>query len=184
MDDLKHLLEPQPRTIEIRYSHIVSAALGIAVGMVLITALKYCDKPPQPALDCAGCHRKMSFTEYFRKNGSKSPEELAHGILQTRNPKLLAAIAVCESNGNPTKRNTGRGGKYNGAFQTGAQWGKIRTRNLTQHDITHQALVAELALETHISEQKDIIKALNNYGGDKTKKQYAYKILEELKNVP
>jgi hypothetical protein len=92
----------------------------------------------------------------------------------------MAAIAKVETGGNAHVRNTGYKGHYSGAWQTERTWGKVTS------NITDQALIAELALDTHVKDEKDIIRGLNAYGGqkDKVNGAYAYTVLEELRRMP
>lgn len=116
---------------------------------------------------------------YFAKNGSPTPEQMAIAVTKTKSPRLLAAIAKIETNGNPHKRNTGYKKRHSGAWQVNPRdWGKV------SKDPVEQALQAEFALDTFTKESKGKIKkALNNYGGDSTDK-YSAMVLAELERVP
>lgn len=152
--------------------------IGMVFGMFVVTGMKSCEKPQQLS-DCMTCHRKVAYTKYFQ--GSLDPQAMATAVLATKSPKLLAAMHVAGEKRSPhTSRKGGRGGKYGGAWQTGPHFGKV------PDSVTEQALIAELAIGTHFADAKgDMVKALNGYGGDKTKKQYAYNVLRELEeNVP
>lgn len=162
-------------------------SVGVSLGMVLIVAIKSCDtepKPAQAAQKCQTCHYVTAHSKmaaYFRKNGSKTPEQMATAVLMTKSPRLLAAIHVTgEKNTPPTARNTGYKGRYSGAWQTESRWGKVTS------DVTDQALIAERALNAHVTEEKNIIRGLNAYGGhkDKVNGAYAYNVLAELQRVP
>lgn len=163
--------------------------IGMLSGMLIIVALRGCDKP-QVALkaDCKPCHeakhaegkRKSDITDYFRRNGSKSPEKMAEAVLATRSPRLMAAIAVRESNGNPNARHGGYRNRHDGAWQVNRSiHGRVPL------NVTEQALQAELVLEEHVKAANgDIIEGLNAYGGDKSRKTYAWNVLSELRVVP
>lgn len=105
---------------------------------------------------------------------------MAHAVLTTKSPRLMSAIAKVESNGNPSLRRTGYKHKHSGAFQVNPKhWGEV------SHDAIEQALQAENILEVLVKEHNgNIKKALNAYGGDRTRRTYAKNILAELENVP
>lgn len=130
-------------------------------------------------------HRTLTDKEarmaaYFHKNGSKSPEEMAVAVLNTKSPRLMARIAVVETNANPDLRKYGYRKAHDGAFGVNRyDWGKV------SHRAIDQALQAEDALDTFVKDHKgNIIRALNNYGGDKSKKTYANLVLAKLHEVP
>jgi hypothetical protein len=132
--------------------------------------------------DCRTCHSpkpNAKMVEYFRKKGSRSPEEMANAVYTTNSPRLLAAIAVRETGANHTVKRTGYKKRHYGAFQVNPKdWGKV------SNDPIQQALQAEAILKELTQETGDIKKALNAYGGDKTRKVYAANILKELQEVP
>ena len=134
-------------------------------------------------LDCQMCHsrelqKRDKLTNYFRKNGSKTPEEMANAVLKPRSPRLMAAIAVKETGGNPSTRATGYKRRHHGAFQVNpAVWSPV------PKDAIGQALQSEAILSELVAEKGDITKALNAYGGS-TKGTYARMILAELVEVP
>jgi hypothetical protein len=127
---------------------------------------------------CNRCHnRVIEMTKYFKKAGSKHPEVMAHAVLQTKRPKLLAAVAVVETGGNHKIRATGFRHAHSGAFQVNPRdWGKV------PKDAIGQALQAEAILE-ELTETKPLKKALAHYGGDSTDK-YSRRVLAELVRVP
>lgn len=128
---------------------------------------------------CVMCHNyKMSMSAYFKRSGSRNPEEMANAVLRTKSPRLLAAVSVVESDGNPRVKHTGFKKRHHGAFQVNPKhWGKV------PKDAAGQALQAETIIE-ELTETMTIKKALNYYGGDKTKSQYANDILAEMEEVP
>lgn len=164
----------------------LTAALFFACTTAVLL-VKGCDREPMPAViksQCVSCHSKEGIMAYyFRKKGVKSPEQMAEAVLRTRNPRLLAAMNVGGEKKTPhTAMKTGWKRQFSGAWQTHDRWGKI-----TKHStITEQALIAEFALETHVAEQKNVIKGLNAYGGESDLKngKYAFNVLKELAEVP
>ena len=160
--------------------------IGMALGMVTIMLARGCDRQPMPAVvktsaaECGSCHnRTAAMVEYFKVSGSRSPEEMAHAVLKSkRNSKLLAAVAVVESGGNPTVRNSGYKKRHNGAYQVNPKhWGTVPTSAIGQTQQA-EAILIELVAEMPIKA------ALNYYGGDKTHHRYADTILAELREVP
>lgn len=155
---------------------------GISIGLVAMVAIRACDKAPEPVAaktNCNVCHtpKQAKMAAYFTKNGSKTPQEMAYAVLNTRSPRLLAAVAVVESGGNPTVRNTGYKRRHNGAFQVNPRhWGAV------PEDAAGQALQAERII-TELTTDYGIKKALSVYGGDSTDK-YQRRILAELQGVP
>ena len=101
-------------------------------------------------------HRNFSL--YFMKIGSKTPQQMAEAVLHTRSPRLLAAMAKVESNGNPHIRNTGYKKRHSGAWQVNPKyWGKV------SHDPIEQAKQTERILEDLVK-NSNIRSALANYG--------------------
>ena len=157
-----------------------------AIALSLGSYMRSCVREPQPAANviekpnenCVKCHDgEAKMKAYFEKNGSPKPKEMAHAILRTNSPKLMAAIAVVETGGNSSIKNSGYKKRHDGAFQVNPKhWGKV------PKDAVGQALQAERILED-LQETMPLKKALAMYGGDSTGK-YSRKILAELTRVP
>jgi hypothetical protein len=158
--------------------------IGAVFGMIGLTAVKSCNKQAVPktafrkAKKCSACHNQMAaMAGYFRKAGSKTPEQMATAVLATKSPRLLAAIAKVESGGNPHIRRAGYKKRHDGAFQVnGKYWGKVPS------DAAGQALQAE-AILAELTTGHGIKKALSVYGGDSSSR-YQRTILVELTQVP
>lgn len=155
--------------------------IGMVMGMVILQLARSCDRAPEPVAasqNCAGCHNKMA--SYFKSKGSRNPERMAYAVLRTGSPRLLAAMAVVESDGNSNIRNTGFKKRHSGAFQVNA---KLHGR--VPQDAVSQALQAETILN-ELVEHKPLVAALNHYGGESDLKRgkYAYNVLAELNEVP
>jgi hypothetical protein len=159
---------------------MILATIGFAtIGFAFICKVTYRHFYPKPFHNpCNQCHGlAVKMTEYFKKNGSRNPEEMAYAVLNTSSPRLLAAIAVKESNANSSVRRSGYKNRHDGAFQVnGKHWGKVSTHAV------EQALQAENILKD-LTTEMPIKKALSQYGGDSTEK-YQRKILAELPRVP
>lgn len=157
-----------------------------AIVLALGSYMRSCTHEPQPAANviekpnenCVKCHDGVAkMKAYFEKAGSKHPEEMAHAVLKTKNPRLLAAVAKVESGGNHKIVKSGYRHRHSGAFQVNPkEWGRV------PKDAVGQALQAERILED-LQETMPLKKALAMYGGDSTGK-YSRKILAELTRVP
>lgn len=165
-------------------ANLMLVALGMLIMLLFGMVFRACTdaQPDAYTTDCRQCHSRVkTFTDYFRKMGSKAPEAMAEAVVATKNPRLMAAIAKVETQGNPQVRRTGYKKQHDGAWQVNRKaWGRVPL------DVTEQALQAELVLKTHVEEEKDFIKGLNAYGGESNKRhgRYAKLILSELTEVP
>lgn len=136
----------------------------IVFGAVLYNITKS-SEDIQSIQACVQCHNyKMSLAKYFQRSGSRTPEEMANAVLKTKSPRLLAAVSVVASDGNPTVKRTGYKKRHYGAFQVNP-----KHRGKVPNDAVGQALQAEAIME-ELVESRNIKEALNYYGGDKTKK--------------
>ena len=128
--------------------------------------------------------REIAMREYFRRKGSPVPHTMAKAVLATSQPRLMASIAVRESNGNP--KAIGDGGASKGAFQVKKKhWKHLLYEKKVSNDAVTQALDSERILEALVAENNgNLKKALNDYGGDRSRKVYAKNILDEIANVP
>ena len=164
--------------------------IGAVFGMVILTAVRTLDRglfaghetaPMTYRLipSCTECHRPTAhakMTEYFKRSGSPVPAKMATAVLMTSRPRLLAAIATVETQGNPSKRNTGYRHRHHGSFQVNPRyWGKVSS------DPVAQAMQADKILDELIGVYGK--KALSVYGGDSTSK-YQRTVLAELAEVP
>jgi len=160
------------------------------IAIVFITIISgYCiaaksDKPEEAQKPHIVYYRSYldnhrDFTLYFLKSGSKTPQQMAEAVLHTKSPRLLAAMATKETNGNHAVRNTGYKKRHHGAWQVNPKyWGKV------SNSPVEQAKQAETILEDLAKvSNNDINSILAKYGGDSTN-SYAKKILAELVNVP
>lgn len=157
------------------YRLLLIAAL-IAGGMTVDyrTNVKIDSTPiviPEPA-------KHMELADYFDRKGSPHPERMATAVLETKKPRLLAAIAAVESSGGKETAVNKRS-KAKGAFQVKQKhWGRV------PNDVVEQALQADRILNDLYDENDgNLRKTLNAYGGSKDGK-YARLVLSELQNVP
>ena len=140
----------------------------------------------QPATSCQAdpltippTKHESKLAAYFRSKGSPAPERMAHAVSQTSVPRLMAAVAVVESNGKVNAVN--RHSKARGAFQVKEKFhGRVRVHQGAE---VVQALQSERILSDLIEEKGTLKKALNAYGGS-TDGVYARVVLAELQEVP
>jgi hypothetical protein len=165
-----------PFNEEVGYDCLVMLCVGLIVGMFLVDNIK------KPVIintaQCFTCHYKLAMKQYFKKVGSKQPERMANAIIQTKQPRLYAAISVVESGGNPSIHKSGYKKRHYGAFQVNPKhWGRV------SQDPVEQALQAENILQELVQEKGSLKRALSAYGGDSTNK-YQRRVLAELVRVP
>lgn len=159
--------------------------IGVVVGMAFM-AMTRCEREPMPEVvktskaECIGCHnRQAHMTAWFKAKGSRSPEEMALAVLQSkRNSRLLAAVASVESGGNPRLRGTGYKKRHHGAYQVNPRY----WHGTVPASAAGQTMQAEAILE-ELTATMPIQKALSIYGGDSTP-NYQRKILAALQEVP
>lgn len=123
--------------------------------------------------------QEQHYIQVFRKYGSPEPEVMACAVTKTKNPKLMAAIAIVESNGN--HRAVGDSGFSKGAFQVQARhWGEVPST------ATEQAQQAERILDELVaaSPRRSLRSGLAKYNGKgQQAKRYADKVLRLRERV-
>jgi hypothetical protein len=178
--------KPSRREVERNRKSLIRGMLYLIIFICILGILEYFVKPVKEVktikshAEVPPSIRQIQMTEYFRRSGNKHPALMAQAVLKTKKPKLLAAVAVKGERNTPyTVRKGGYKKRHAGAWQQNEKyWG------LVPHDPLNQALKAERDLEGLIAEKGNIVTALNQWGGDKTKKVYAKNILAELENIP
>ena len=151
-----------------RYNHIFIVALSglLLTGLLLKTCL------PEQTVEASPTFTEYDrFAIYFKAWNSPAPEAMAHAVLQTKRPALMAAIAVKESNATPWA--VGDSGRSKGAFQVQEQhWGDV------PFDPVGQALQAERILEDIMRDDRKgklrQVLARYNGGGKPPKVSYRY----------
>lgn len=176
MQRINKYKEPTDREI-----HMLGIFVAIA-ATALIAAIYSMSVPQENyvALKCGACHfetHHTKMTRYFAANGSPVPAKMASAVMMTPRPKLMAAVAVVESGGDPTARRKGFKKRHDGAFQVNPSFhGAVPT------DPIKQAQQAEAILDELIGKH-GLNKGLAKYGGDSTDK-YSRMVLAELQEVP
>lgn len=167
------------------YEWLVMMGVGAIAGAMLISSLKDCETqiPRHTVVSkCGDCHnREMAFMQYFRNRGSRSPEIMALAMVHpaVKNAKLLAAVAVVESNATPTVKNGGYRRQHQGAYQVNPRYhGKVHPSDALAQTLQAQAILEELQAE----HGKGFISA---YGGDSSETdKYQRLVLAELERTP
>ena len=161
-----------------KYKLLSLCAIGVAFIAVLV--VKKPDEVKQVQKKCVQCHNKQNqLAQHLKSKGSKTPQELADALLKTKNPRLLTAIAVVETQGNSVKGGWKK--QYHGVYQV-----HPRIHGAVKKDLLAQSLQADRIITEFTELNKgDIRKALNQYGGETSGGNgYSKKVLAELVEVP
>lgn len=164
---------------------VTMLAIGVAMGMVLITGLKRCEPSPMHRigeLDCQQCHsRKAALAEYFRRAGHpEDPVKLAEATLKTSQPRILAALAVAENSPAKSKRG-GYHKRHVGVWQISKANAKAYGK--TPPDVVGQAAQADRLLRDLLDEYPVKV-AVSKWGGEVTTDKYSRFVMAELVRVP
>lgn len=137
---------------------LVAAAIGIG-----ILTFRSCHIP-EPAHALAthttqASTNDLQYIAFFRQHGSPEPQRMAQAVLATKRPRVMAAIAVVESNGDPYA--IGDNGRARGAFQVWSHWGRVPHPDYP----ALQALQSERILEELIGDEprRSLLRALSAY---------------------
>ncbi len=115
--------------------------LTVAALIIIGMTIDYQDQqsPPVPAMES---QKPSPLSDIFRRHGSPAPDTMTMAVsaVKPENRAIITAIAIVESNGNPTA--VGDGGKSHGAWQVQPEhWGPVSLSPV------QQALQAERILE-------------------------------------
>ena len=115
------------------------------------------------------------YRSFFARHGSPQPEAMAMAVTATKNPPLMAALAVVESNADPSA--VGDGGESLGAFQVQPKYHGAVSASPVQ-----QALQAERILEEIVQASRGRLRqGLARYNGGSNpppvSDRYAVKVL-------
>ena len=146
---------------------ILAAAAGlILTGVLLKTCL------PEETVEASPTFTKHdSFVTYFKAWNSPVPEVMAHSVMQTKRPALMAAIAVKESNATPWA--VGDSGRSKGAFQVQEQhWGVVPI-NPVEQALQAEKILEDLMRDGRRGKLRQIL-ARYNGGGKPPKVSYRY----------
>jgi hypothetical protein len=113
---------------------------------------------------------------FYASQGSPEPALMAQATAKTKRPRLMAAVAAVESNGNPHA--IGKIGEVT-AWQL-----REELHGTAGNTVDDHARKAEQILEQLLKESDgNFRRALSAYNGDRTGR-YAAKVLRKLKEVP
>lgn len=167
----KYLCWYQTEAIKERSSGFM-ALVSLAVLVVCIFLFKGCTEEVQ-VYKAHYRPEELKMIEVFRKHGSDQPEAMAVAVHKTKNPPLMAAIAIKESNGRP--KAVGDSGASKGAFQVQEHWGKV---GLTA---TEQALQAEKILEELVASSHGRLRSgLAKYNGGDRPPRRSYRYADDV----
>jgi hypothetical protein len=153
----------------------------ILIIIAIVFSFKSCSKKLSPVYACHFSEKEVKYISEFVKHGSPNPIEMGIAVAKTKNPDLMTAIALKESNGNP--KAIGDGNASKGAFQVQAKhWGTV------PNTATEQALQAEKILEELVQSSRGRLRSgLAKYnGGDKPSRvafSYADKVIKLAKEI-
>ena len=187
IDYKNYTIEEQKKTIW--HSLLVAGALGLIIAMMVVSCVHGLDKTIEIEeqknaplrQERERIMRGDHLADAFQTAGSPDPHLMATACRTTKNPKLMAAVAIVESNGTPHA--VGRSGER-GAWQVIPKvWGSV------PKSADGQARQAERILEELVaaSPRGSLRCALARYnGGDRPKAvsyRYADKVLKVRKSL-
>jgi hypothetical protein len=164
----------KPRSVV--FMSAVTVAILAAGGVSLIRCTP--EKKPAAAYKAHYTLQEQHYIQVFKLHGSPEPEVMACAVTNTKKPKLMAAMAIIESNGN-TKA-VGDSGQSKGAYQVQAKhWGEVPAT------ATEQAQQAERILEELVQSSRGRLRSgLTKYNGKGRKaRQYADRVLRLSRRV-
>lgn len=146
---------------------------SLGVLLICIFLFRSCTDEPATVYKTHYRQEEVKMIEVFRKHGSDQPEAMAVAVHKTKNPPLMAAIAIKESNGRP--KAVGDSGASKGAFQVQEHWGKV---GLTA---TEQALQAEKILEELVASSHGRLRSgLAKYNGGDRPPRSSYRYADDV----
>ena len=167
----------------VRRCNVIATVTFIGVILILVLCtLRSCTYRRPPVHATKATTAGWQYETFFRRHNSPEPQRMAQAVLQTDRPRLMAALAVAESNGNP--RAIGDSGKAHGAFQV---WPSYHGR--VHHDPTAQAVQAERILEELIGDEPRgrLLQALSAYNTgsytSRTGHRYAQRVIKLMREV-
>ena len=154
---------------------MIIAAMGIA------QCVKEPRQAPAPVAVKSTNPAQVKLEQAFEKAGSPVPHQMAKACMATKNPKLMASVAIVESEGTPWAR--GKSGEK-GAWQVIAKHHGAVSDNPVQ-----QALQAERILDELVAEapRGSLLQGLSAYNTGRftspVGRRYALKVLKVRKTL-
>lgn len=149
--------------------------LMILFGML---SLSKCNNNPQPVYKSHYSKEELKLASIFAYHGSTDPMVMAIAVRKTKNPPLMAAIAIKESNASP--KAIGDNGDSKGAFQVQEKhWGEVPTT------ATEQALQAEKILDELVasSPRGNLRSGLAKYNGGVKPPKSSYRYADDVLKI-
>lgn len=147
---------------------------GAFTALLAVAILHSCEKP-----------KKISYASHFRPDEIsmianlhrlkvKQPIEIGIAVCKTKNPKLMAAIAIKESSGD--SKAIGDSGDSKGAFQVQEKhWSQVPST------ATEQALQAEKILEELVASSRGRLRSgLAKYNGGDRPPRVSYRYADDV----
>jgi len=146
----------------------IFSILMCTIVVITILTISKCNDEPQVAYKSHYSKEELKLASIFAHHGSTHPMEMAIAVRKTKNPPLMAAIAIRETNGK--LHATGDKGQSRGAFQIQEKhWGKIGVT------ATEQALQAEKILEELVRTSRGSLRqGLAKYNGGNRPPKISY----------
>lgn len=173
------------KVAERRSNPIATAFIMLLILFFMIISfslISKCSETKHPVYASHFSNQEIDFIIEFAKNGSSHPIEMGLAVCKTKNPPLMAALAIKESNGRP--KAIGDSGLSKGAFQVQEKhWGKV------PNTATEQALQAEKIIDELVasSPRGNLRSGLAKYNGGvkppKSSYRYADSVLKLMKEV-
>jgi hypothetical protein len=163
----------KPRSVV--FMSAVTVAILAAVGVALIRCTP---EKPNAVYKAHYTPQEQHYIQVFKLHGSPEPEAMACAVTKTKKPKLMASMAIIESNG--STKAVGDSGKSKGAYQVQAKhWGEVPAT------ATEQAQQAERILEELVQSSRGRLRSgLTKYNGKGRKaRQYADRVLRLSRRV-
>ena len=184
MIDYKNYMMEQPKK-SIRHSLIAAGAIGIIIAAMVTSCVQGLDKTIELEEQKNAPLREQRerimngdhLTDAFQSAGSPDPHLMAKACRTTKDPKLMAAVAIVESNGTPHA--VGRSGER-GAWQVIPKvWGSV------PKSADGQARQAERILDELVaaSPRGSLRCALARYNGGDNPKAVSYRYADKVLRV-
>lgn len=161
------------------YFGILTACAGSIICLATLSDCTY--KASTGVYQSHFTKTEFAFKEFFERHNSPKPVEMAIAVSKTRNPSLMAALAIVESNGDPSA--IGDSGVSKGAFQVQERyWGPVSV------NASEQAIQAERILEDLVQNSRGRLRCgLAKYNGGKRPPtvsfRYASRVLKKAKEI-
>ena len=118
---------------------------------------------------------EVQLAEFFERQGSPAPVEMGKAVAKRKRPRLLAAVAAVESNGNPAA--VGKAGEVTAWQIIEKEWGSAGVTT-EAHSKKAEDILEELIRQNN----GNLRAALSAYNGDRSGR-YAAKVMKKVSEV-